>query len=154
MKLPSTLLTLGDNTFNGCTKLRKVVFEEGSALKEIGAKAFAYCISLKRILLPEKLEVIGEKAFECSRLEEITLHDALKEVYEDAFNKCASLRAVYIQDGCGVDVSQTGIPRSVKVGPLPDTVVGNVKVWDLRKKKNIVVPEGTKRIGNSWFWGC
>ena len=32
-------------------------------------------------------------------------------------------------------------------------MVGGVRIWDLRDCKNIVIPEGVKRIGNHWFWG-
>lgn len=58
VKLPSTLRVLGDGTFYGCDNLRKVVFEEGSALKMIGTEAFKYCRSLKHIDLPKELEHI------------------------------------------------------------------------------------------------
>ena len=58
VKLPSTLRTLGENIFAMCDRLREVVFEEGSSLKEIGTQAFQYCISLRRIDPPEGLEII------------------------------------------------------------------------------------------------
>ena len=28
-----------------------------------------------------------------------------------------------------------------------------MKVWDLRKCKQVVIPEGVERIGSCWFWG-
>ena len=46
-----------------------------------------------------------------------------------------------------------GISDSVLVGPPPETMVGNIRVWDLRNCKQVVIPEGTERIENQWFWG-
>ena len=39
------------------------------------------------------------------------------------------------------------------VGPPPETMAGNVKVWNLRDCKQVVIPNGIERIGNYWFWG-
>lgn len=46
----------------------------------------------------------------------------------------------------------TGISESVKVGPPPETLAGDTKVWDLRNLKQVVIPEGVERIGNHWFY--
>lgn len=32
-------------------------------------------------------------------------------------------------------------------------MAGNMKVWELRNCKNVVIPEGTEIVGNHWFWG-
>ena len=39
------------------------------------------------------------------------------------------------------------------MGPLPETMVGGVCVWDLRNYTYVIIPEGIDRIGSSWFWG-
>ena len=33
-------------------------------------------------------------------------------------------------------------------------MVGGVSIQDLRKVKELVIPEGTERIGNYWFCDC
>ena len=33
-------------------------------------------------------------------------------------------------------------------------MVGSVRVWSLRELKDVIIPEGTERIGNHWFYGC
>ena len=43
------------------------------------------------------------------------------------------------------------VPDSTQVGPLPETIVDGMRVWDLRKCKHVVIPEGTEKIGNYWF---
>ena len=115
---------------------------------------FGCCSDLKRIDLPEGLEGIGEGAFEHCGLEEITIPGTLMCVCWGVFCKCKSLKTVFVEDGCSADLSLTEVLRSAKVGPPPDTFVGGVKVWDLRKQKEIVFPEGAERIGNHWFYGA
>ena len=69
------------------------------------------------------------------------------------FQNCENLKKIYVEDGCEADLSNIKIQNSTKVGPLPETMVGNVRVWDLRGCKDIVIPEGVETIGNYWFWG-
>lgn len=58
-----------------------------------------------------------------------------------------------MEDGCKASLCKSGISHSVKVGPLPETMIGNARVWDFRNCKRTVIPEGIERIGNSWFYG-
>ena len=81
------------------------------------------------------------------------LPETLKYVNADSFSDCDSLGTIYVEDGCEADLFDLNISDSTHVGPLPGTMVGGVRVWDLRKLKDVVIPEGTERIGNCWFWG-
>ena len=58
---------------------------------------------------------------------------SLKEIRSSALKDCGSLRAVYVQDRCDADLSTVALPPSVRVGPLPETMIGNERVWDLRE---------------------
>ena len=31
-------------------------------------------------------------------------------------------------------------------------MLGNIRVWDLRSCKQVIIPDGIERIGNQWFW--
>ena len=42
--------------------------------------------------------------------------------------------------------------KSVRVLPLPETLVGGKRALDLRGLRDVVIPEGVERIGNHWFW--
>ena len=59
-----------------------------------------------------------------------------------------------MEDGCEASLSSLRLPDSTQVGPLPETMVGGVHVWDLRELKNVIIPEGAEKIGNRWFYGC
>ena len=72
--------------------LKKVIFQEESALQEIGC----YC-------------------FSSSGLEEITLPSALKEIGILAFKTCFDLKTIYVKGGCQVDLSGLGVPDSIRI---------------------------------------
>ena len=72
---------------------------------------------------------------------------------DHTFSGCESLKKIYVADGCEADLSNLKIPDSTKVGPPPETMIGNARLWDFRDCKNIVIPDGVERIGNYLFWG-
>ena len=52
-----------------------------------------------------------------------------------------------------VDLTRAGIPDSAEVILLSVTLPGNVRLQDLRLAKEVIIPDGVRRIGNNWFWG-
>ena len=114
--------------FVGCTSLAKVIFAEGlKTLKnfqgvidcplvtelDIPASvrdiewAFADCTYMKKVILSDGIEIIGENAFEnCSALEDVRIPNTVTAVMKYAFKDCTSLeRLVFpphtntLQDG-------------------------------------------------------
>ena len=81
------------------------------------------------------------------------LPKTLKEANCYAFADCKNLRLINVEDGCGASLRDTRVPDSTKVCLPPETMVGEVKLLDLRNCKQIVIPDGIERIGNHWFWG-
>ena len=59
-----------------------------------------------------------------------------------------------MEDGCEASLSSAGVSNSVKIGPPPEAVLGNVKVWDLRNYRQVIIPSGLERIEEYWFWGA
>ena len=37
--------------------------------------------------------------------------------------------------------------------PSRDTTVGGVRLWDLRVRREVAIPEGLERVGDGWFAG-
>ena len=50
-----------------------------------------------------------------------------------------------------VSLSHTGMPSSVQI--ISVSVSGKVGIKDLRSLKDVIIPEGTEKIGSYWFWG-
>ena len=73
--IPKTIKILGQSAFFNCKSLKKVIFEKGSELEQIGINAFRYCRALIRINFPPSLTTInssvqdyifkGANALEC-----------------------------------------------------------------------------------------
>ena len=57
-----------------------------------------------------------------------------------------------MEDGCEASLIDAWVPNSTRIIPLSATLVGGIDIQDLRQMKKIVIPEGTERIGNHWFW--
>ena len=53
--IPKSVHTIAISAFDGCKKLEKVTFVEGSRLREIDDHAFSECCSLETIQLPDNL---------------------------------------------------------------------------------------------------
>lgn len=49
-------------------------------------------------------------------------------------------------------LSEAGIAASTRI-ILRETVVGDVPLLQLRKLREVVIPDGTEKVGNYWFWG-
>ena len=105
-----------------------------ASVRCIDARAFYECESLTRVVLTEgsRLERIGNECFRGSGIEEMTLPGTLREIGTGVFYECDNLKTIYVEDGCEADFLYTGIPDSKQVCPLPETMVGGVRVWDLR----------------------
>jgi hypothetical protein len=65
--IPSTVTTIGEDAFEGCSGLTNVVFPEG--LTCIGDPAFGFCSNLTTLRIPASVTSIGDYAFAfCSNL--------------------------------------------------------------------------------------
>ena len=61
--IPKSVTEIRQFAFTICEHLKEVVFEDGSTLKTIGDAAFTGCSALEKIVLPEGLEEIGFGSF-------------------------------------------------------------------------------------------
>lgn len=114
IKLPQSLVTLGEGCFRECAiskltipanvravpkamcawnnNLEAVKFP--SRLNDIGSHAFAYCGKLNHVNIPSAVTHIGSNAFsQCGSLEEIVLPAGMKELESYAFSDCESLKS-------------------------------------------------------------
>ena len=95
------------------------------------------CASLERIVIPESVTSIGDRAFwNCTSLQQVTFAGTsrLKSIGEDAFDDCTALESIVIPDGV----------TEIKVGAF----------WSCSSLKSIVIPESVVAIGAYAFMGC
>lgn len=86
--IPSSIKKIGRFAFAD-TKVKEIILSENIQIIERGA--FYRCSELQTIIAPN-ITTIGESAFEsCENLEYITVSKKLKEIGENAFNKCSRI---------------------------------------------------------------
>lgn len=70
-----------------------------STLKQIEYNAFTECKNLKKIRLPDGLEMIGKWGFAKSGLTELVLPRSVRTVGAYAFHECKHLRSIHLNEG-------------------------------------------------------
>ena len=129
-----SITEIGDDAFYGCTGLIEIPLS--NQLKSIGDGAFSGCIGITSIVIPSVIESIGKRAFSgCSNLSEIVFPETDFDIGTGAFNGTAWL--VNQPDGL------------IYVGSIAYLVKGTLPMGT-----DLIIREGTKRIGSSCFAGC
>lgn len=146
----SAIEKIGAHAFESCGVLANVNFTKGNVLETIGDYAFASCGSLKKFDLENNtsLKSIGKYAFHaCDALTKIHFPASLQSVGEGAFWSCNKLGAVIVNDISDWAQIEFG---STSATPLnyAKLSIGNGSLTE------IVIKDGTKRIGSYAFYGC
>ena len=132
IRLPSDLTKIPDETFSGCIGLSQIDLSANVA--EIGEEAFMYT-GLIRFVVPDRVEAIGDSAFEgCKALEEIVLPAGLKSIGKCAFWGCESL-------------GQIVLPAGLKS-------IGRNVFRNCKKLREIVIPASVEYLGNFPMSNC
>ena len=128
--IPDSIASLPADIFNGCINLKEVVLP--GSLTAIPDRAFYGCYALTKITPGEAISEIGKEAFAFSGVEELEFGDALKNIGDQAFFYCGSLR--YVDLGDGVESIGAGAFKQCKM---------------LNK---IIIPVSVKTIGIEAFY--
>ena len=108
VSVPATVKIIGENAFEGCTKLKTVVFGENSELQKISNNAFKGCTVLSSINLPNGLLQIGTLAFyECASISEIVVPVTVTSIGEAAFGAMLGLQKLAVPFIGGGNVQAT-----------------------------------------------
>ena len=97
--IPDSVTELHDYAFSGCTSLTTVKLPEG--LRDLYSNAFQGCTALSSLSpLPEKLEMIGNCAFESTAIQEIVIPERVGTLGGSIFKDCSQLERVVIKSSC------------------------------------------------------
>ena len=124
IKIPKNIQRISVSAFEN-TKIRSVEFEEGSALTEIGERAFKGCSDLESFVIPANVKTIGKSAFRgCSKLKSLVIPAKVLTIDDDAFSDCANLKNVTFENGSelwylnrifvNTPITELTVPKSVK----------------------------------------
>ena len=179
--IPETITEISDEAFCGCTKLQEVIFGNNSQLRKIGNNAFENCDNLSKIVIPEKVENIGEKAFyHCDLLESVKLNNRLNVLNSNIFCNCKNLKQIEFLDGLKIvgdgvfgncyELKEVLLPKTVqKIGVeafyncdslLSVNMQNNVLVlgkgvfYDCESLNQITLSAGIRKVPKETFRGC
>lgn len=155
VKLPNTIISIGDNAFNSVKALTEILIPE--SVTTIGKSAFYNCISLKTITLPDNLITIGGYAFtNCIALENIIIPDKVTIIETATFLHCTALRNIVIpSNATTIGDSAFSYCSSLKTITLPNNLVTIGKsAFSSSGLENIVIPDKVTTIDNSAFSSC
>lgn len=120
-----------------------------STLKRIDARMFYLCGRLRSAEISNGVEHIGESCFSNSGIEEATFPSTLKEIERSAFDSCKCLKVVWVDDSSPLDIRKY-VGDNVTILPA-GVMVGDKLLRDLRRQKDLVIPDGAREIGEKWF---
>ena len=96
VRLPRNLRFIGKAALAGCTRLE--ICEMSGHLVRIPDSMFTGCVKLDKILLPKKLEVIGERAFMKSGVRFVIMPKFLTRIEAMAFYDCQRIEWLKIPE--------------------------------------------------------
>ena len=146
--IPDSVTSIGSYAFDGATA--EIVWGDNPQITSIGNSVFkGYKGS--NITIPDSVTSIGGYAFDgCSGLTSVTIPDSVTSIGWYAFFQCSGLTDVYYQG----DLS--GWLRIEFDGSLanPMCYADNLYINGKLLQGDIVIPEGTEKIGDYTFYGC
>ena len=143
--IPSSVTSIPDNAFSGCTGLTSLTISSG--VTGIPEGAFSGCTGLTSLTISSGVSGIALSAFSgCTSLTEITV-DVLNSIYGSAngvlFDKALTTLTKYPAGKNG----SYAIPSSV-------TTIGMSAFSECSGLTSVTIPSSVTSIGNSAFSGC
>lgn len=156
MTIPASMKVIKVSAFKNSAKLKKVMMEDG--VEEIGDSAFVGCIALEELTLSKTLKKIGTASFGgCESLTELIIPDKVEEIGQAAFKGCEKIDSLLLGEGLtalgdSAFVGCTSLP-AIRL-PKSLTEVATASFMGCEKVDSIQLSEALTKIGESAFEGC
>lgn len=148
--------------FYGCSGLTDIVIPESVEYISSGyfsgaytpdeGRIFAYCTSLKSVVLPSCLTIVGSEMFcGCSNLTSIDIPDNVKIICCDAFSDCTALKSIHLPQGLElIHYYAFSGCSSLEDIQLPEGLqrIGWEAFEDCERLSGIRIPDSVTEIGN------
>lgn len=104
--VPAGIISIGYGAFASCLYLTSV--DLPNTLREIGRYAFSRCINLESLDVPQGVLRIGVGAFYgCNNLKQILIPSSVNTIDKYAFSGCTNLNEVHLRHNILVDFSES-----------------------------------------------
>lgn len=150
---------------------------EGGTVTAIGEKAFAGCTKVEKIILPNTVTEIGDRAFYDSGIKEFTIPASVKKIGTQIFFQADKLDTVFYNSDYANETAPVfgatwirkvvfggkKVPAYVCQGAsgLSEVVIGktvteigNNAFEDCTNLSNVTIPDSVSAIGEASFAGC
>ncbi len=152
--IPYTVKRMDGLSFNNCSNLETVVFEDGG-MSLINTSSFANCPNLKNVTLHNGLREIGPTAFSGSGLTSIEIPASVTEIGHDAFQGCQSLATVTFKGDGLTKIGENAFKGTVLTGiDLPSTLqeIGDGAFYGINTLTSITIPALVETLGSEVFY--
>ncbi len=152
--VPAGVTAIGAYVFSHNTNIKRIILPD--CLQKIGDDAFAYS-SLEAAAIPEGVTELGIRAFlECSCLESAYLPDTVHQIPAWMFKGCRSLRAVHFPAGLEWIGQEAFACTALKELILPAHVsgIGVGAFANIAGLEQVVLSPGIKGIEQDAFSAC
>ena len=165
--IPASVTSIGSGAF-AKSKVKKVIFAEGSSSITLGNGVFQNCQALESAALSSRVNKISQQAFSgCGKLS-VEIPESVTSIGNDAFKDC---KIAWQRSGSDLRILSTGsIPDYSSAGSAPwygirDSIqsvslndgitgIGAGAFAGLQKLAGITVPAGVNKIGSEAFADC
>ena len=146
--LPSSLTSIGDSAFSGCSGLTEVDLSNCTSLTSIGSNAFSSCTGLTSITLPSSLTSIGTYAFQgCSGIETLEYKGTIEQWLSIDFGSSWIFDPSHTFIVNGEELTNLVVPEGV-------TSIGDRAFYGCSGLTSITLPSSLTNIENLAFYGC
>ena len=155
--VPEGVLKIGRGAFSGNSHIRRVILSD--SLEEIGEDAFSRS-AIEEIEIPDSVREIGPFAFlYCKRLRKIKLPSQLEKIAAGLFHGCDSLTEIELPSGVTEIEPFSLLPGFEGTGirrlVIPDGITFvNSAFQKMRQLESVVMPDSVLCIGKDAFRDC
>ncbi len=170
IRIPNSLTSMVQNSFDGCSQLSRVHISDLSAWMNIDFGGIIYNPVylagnlylndnlITELIIPDGITEIKDYTF-CglTSLTSVKMPDSLVNIGESSFNECTGLTTIVIPDSVTTisDGAFSGCERLTEVTLSNNlTTLSSGIFHNCRALKSISIPNGIKTIGSFSFAGC
>ena len=128
---------------------------DGVTITAIG-NAFNGNETIKSVVIPDTVEIIGESTFACcSSLETVVMSSNIKVIEDSAFRICSNLKNINLPEGLE-SIGETAFSSTaLEEIELPSTIKKlEYGTFGITKLKSITLPEGMEMLDDQCFYDC
>ncbi len=154
IKLPDSLVTIYDNAFEGCERLRHI---DLAGIKYIGADAFSGCGAMSEIIIPDTMVFINQHAFAgCTSLKTLRLPDT-ELVYASGVFRNIGIESLVLPSTFRIIPSylfEQCVQLTSVVLPVGIEAINEYAFSGCSRLAEINIPDNTRTIRKGAFENC